>query len=162
MAALFAAERGVQTHHLLQHVFIAHRSTNHADAFALQRLFQAEVGHNGGYYRAAVQMSGSLERPSAGQKHSVTVHNLSAPGDENGAIGVAIERHAEIGAVGQHGFPQAFHMQSAAVQVDVAAVGRAVERRHRGAQPLKQIGPQPGGCAVSAIEYQPRSIQPDR
>jgi 3-oxoacyl-[acyl-carrier-protein] synthase II len=80
----------------LQHVLVAHRRAHHADAVALEGLLQAEVGHHGGYHRVSRKMSRGLQGARRGQQHGVAIHDLAAGGDEDGAVGIAVEGHAEI------------------------------------------------------------------
>ena len=123
MAGLFPAERCSQPHHLFQHVLIANRSAHHADTAALQRFLQSQVGHDGRYQRVLRQVSRGFHGASQHQQHCVSIHHLAAPGHENGSVGVAVEGHSEMSFRGQHRGLQSFQVQSAAVQIDIAAIG---------------------------------------
>ena len=65
-------------------------------------------------------------------------------------------------AVRHHGLLQAFQVQRAAVQIDVAAVGRAADGDHVGAQRAEQFRRQAVGRAVAAIERDLHAVQPQR
>jgi hypothetical protein len=64
--------------------------------------------------------------------------------------------------VRQHRVPQALDVQRAAAQVDVAAVGRAAELDHLGAQPPEQFRRQPEGRAVAAIDGHFHAVEAHR
>ena len=162
VAGLLAAQRGAEPHHLLEHVLVADGVRTMRMPSRFERLLQAEVGHHGGDHGIAGQVPGGFQGACGGQQHGIAIHHLAAGRDEDGAVGIAVEGHAEIGAMGHDGLLQAFQVQRAAVQVDVAAVGLGADGDDVGAERAKQLRRQPVGCAVAAVDRQLHAVEAER
>jgi hypothetical protein len=64
---------------------------------------------------------------AADEQDMIAIDAAAGATGEHGAIGIAIEGDGKIGIVGDDGVLNMFRMEGAAVEIDVAAVGRAVE-----------------------------------
>ena len=123
MARLLPAQAGVVLLHHLQNVLVAHRRAEHADAAAAQRGFEAHVGHGRRHHQIARQLSLGLHIAGRHQHHSIPIHDPAVGVGEERAVGVAVEGDSQV-RTQRLGLPgDDFRMQSAAVFVDVAAVG---------------------------------------
>ena len=65
-----------------------------------------------------------LHVPAAHQQHRVAIDDAAGAVDENRAIAVAVERHAEAAAALDDHAREVLRVRRAAVEVDVASVGR--------------------------------------
>src|SRR4051812_26721763 len=106
MARLLAAEIEAAAHHLLDDVAVADLSAPELDAYAVECQLQSEIAHDGGNDGAAPQRALFGHLFGADREHVVPVDDLAVLVDENRPIGVAVERHAEIGAVLEHRLPR--------------------------------------------------------
>ena len=153
VAGLLAAEGVAGDPHRLEHVAVADLGLAHADAGGPHRLHEAEVAHHGGH-------DGVLgERGRARPSPSARIARIWSPSttlpvvvDGQAAVGVAVEREADVGAVLEHGRLQRLEVGGAAAVVDVEPVGLGVDRDHLGAGLAQR--PRPGlvGRALGAVE----------
>ena len=106
MAGLFAAQRVPAGAQLLEHVAVADAGGADLDARRAHRQVQAEVAHHGGHQGVGHELTRLLH----GQRHDhhdrVAVDDVAVGVDREAAVGVAVMRQAEIGAVGHHGLLQ--------------------------------------------------------
>ena len=93
--------------HLLEHVLVADRRAHHPDALALQRLLEPEVRHHGRDHHIAGRRPAVAQCLRGGEQHRVAVLDRAAAGDEDGAVGVAVEGRAEIRPLRDHFAPEA-------------------------------------------------------
>src|SRR5690606_19142453 len=112
VAALLAAEVEPSLPHRLDDVTIADRATDELAAVALEGALEAEVAHDRGHERALLQARLAEHLSGAEGHDGVPVDRLAALVDDDEAIGVSVERDAEIGAV----------------LADLGGAGRRVER----------------------------------
>jgi hypothetical protein len=103
----------------------------------------------------AVQLGGEHRH------HLVAVDDLAALVDEDGAVGVAVERDPDVRAVRADRGLRAPGMERAAAAVDV--LGRRVdaERDHLGAELLEHLGRDAVRGAVAAVDHdrEPSSVR---
>ncbi len=78
-------------------------------------------------------------RPAASRTAS-PLTTLPRGGNEDGAVGIAVEGRAESGAVRHDGLLQAFQVERAAMQIDVASIGLAADGDDVGAEARKSSG----------------------
>src|SRR5262249_7185317 len=154
VARLLSSYGGAQPDHLFQHVLIAHRSTNHLDTAVGECALQPKIRHHGGHYDISGQPAFRFQRTPGSKQYAIAIDYVAGGGDEDGAIGIAIESDTEGGAAGNHLFLQGLQMERTAIQVDVAAVGLGTNGFDLGAGFSKKLGGQPVTGAVSAIDDQ--------
>ena len=159
VARLFTAERSLLQLHALENIFVADGSTQHADAIAAERCLEAHVGH-GGCDDGSVAEEIALLHIASGQQHyGVAIDDLAVGVGEHGAVGVAVEGHAEVGSE-RFGFRgDDIGVQRAAVRVDVAAIGRCVREVDVSAQMLEEFGSDGGSGSVGAIQHDTQAFQ---
>ena len=95
MPRLLAAERQAALRDLLHHVLVADRTADELDAEAAQRNLEADVAHDRRHDRVAAQAAFRLQLPRADQQDRVAVDDPAPVIDEDRAIAVAVERHAQ-------------------------------------------------------------------
>ena len=152
VAGLLAAEIVAVGAHALEHVAVADRRAHEAELALVEIALEAEVGHHRGDDAAADQPA--VLRPAIGDgRHElVAVDHLAVLADQHDAVGVAIERDADVGAVHHDTFLQHLRMGRAALGVDVEAVGRHRHRDHLGAQLPQHRRRDLVGGAIGAID----------
>ena len=155
MSGLLAAQIRSAAEHLFQYVAVAHRDARQAQAFALEHAFQAEIRHCCADHAAAVQLAHRFQVSCDGEKHTISIHMLAAGAYEHGAVGIAIEGHAQGGMRLEYFLAQIFRMHRPAAVVDILSIGLIVNRDHIRAKRTEQSGPKLAGRAVGAIEYNP-------
>ncbi len=159
---LLAAEGRLLFLHLFKDVAVAHGSAVHADAAALEGGLKAHVGHGGGDDQAAGEQAAGLQVAGGHQQDRVAVDDVAAGAGQHATVGVAVEGQAKMRAVGYHFAGDVLGVKSAAVEVDVAAVGSDVQEgnvsRSTGVEAAEQLGGN-GGCG-SVERSRPRFSGP--
>src|SRR6478672_4645335 len=141
MARLLAADIVAVLAHRLDDVAVAHRRSLQTEAEVLQIALKPEIGHHRGDDAAA----GKAPTPEPGfgdDRHElITVDHLTLLVDDDHAVGVAVERDADIGAHLADLADEIARRGRAALLVDVEAVWIYPELDHFGAKlPQSQIG----------------------
>jgi hypothetical protein len=160
VAGLLAADDVAAAKHFFKHVAIADGSAGERNAFAGQDTFEAEIGHGCGHDAIAVELVLGFKMTCDSQENAVAVNNLSRFADKEGAVGIAVEGHAELGALGEHAFLQTIEMERTASGVDVAAIGRNTHGDNPRAERAKKFGAKFVGGAVGAVEEDAESGKP--
>ena len=71
----------------------------HLDAGVAHRVVEAEVAHHGGHDGVVAQLAALVQRERADGQDLVAVDDLAGRVDGQAAVGVAVVRDAEVGAV---------------------------------------------------------------
>src|SRR5690606_34861067 len=79
------------------------------------------------------------------------VHRRSFVVHKERPVCISIESYAKIGTLADDLSLKALCVHCPATEVDITAVGRAVDRLDLGAQPLKQPGSERTGCSISTV-----------
>ena len=87
----------------------------------------------------------------------IAVRNAALARREDGAVGVAVERHAQVRALRFGLLRHGRGIERAASEVDIAAVRLSIEDARFDSEPLDQLGNHAAGGAVRAVENQTRS-----
>jgi len=128
VAGLFAADYVATAKHFFEDVAIADGGASESDAFAGENALEAEIGHGGGNDAIAFEFVLGFEVTGHGEENAIAVDDFAGFADKEGAVGIAIEGHAELSALGEHAFLEAIEMKRAAAGVDVAAIWRYAHR----------------------------------
>src|ERR1700730_5995529 len=152
VAGLLTAENVAAAQHFFEDVAIAVGSAGERDAFARKDPLEAEIGHGGCHHAAAVQFSLRLQIAGRGQEHSIAVHESPRFANEQGAIGIAVEGHAESGALGDHALLQSCEVQRATTGIDVAAIRCYAHGDDIGTKRAKKLRAQLVGSAIGAVQ----------
>src|SRR6266851_6563837 len=159
MAGLFAAEIVAVGPHALEHVAVAHRGPHELELARTEIALEPEIGHHGGDHTAACQAAVAPPLVSDGRHELVAVDQPSVLARQDHAVGIAVQRNADIGVVRDDVLLQQRRMRRAAIAVDVEAVRRHGERDHLGAE-LPQHGRRRlVGGAIGAIDDDPEAAQ---
>src|SRR5262245_31879560 len=152
VARLLAAERETASDHLLHDVLVADRTPNQVDPRLAQRELEADVAHDGRHDGVAAETTLRLHVPRAHQHDRVTVDDSAGVIDEDGAVAVAVERHAHPAPVLPHRRGEPLRMRGSAIEVDVPAVGLVADDRDVVAQLAKQPRRHGGRRAVRRVD----------
>ena len=57
------------------------------------------------------------------QQHAIAIDDMSGLADEQRTIRIAVKRHSEARAFGEHAFLQSLQMQRSAAGIDVSSIG---------------------------------------
>ena len=107
VARLLAAEHEVVRLERGEHVAVADRRLDDVDARVGERAPQPEVRHHGHRDRAVAEPAPRVRGRARAISHDlVAVDDLAALVDREDAVGVAVEREADGGAVREHGAAQ--------------------------------------------------------
>ena len=151
MAALLAAQVQPCRVQALVNIAVSHRRARERYARVLQFQFQRHVAHQGRDHARRVP------GPRIEQQQMVAVNLVAARIDEQGAVRVAVEGHAQVIAAALHDARQLAQVSAAAVPVDVAPVGGGVHGEQVRARRLKDPRPDAVGRAVGTVH---RDLQP--
>src|SRR5690606_7734396 len=124
MPRLLAADIEAIFPHMLNHIAIADGGAGKGEAVAGEIFLKPHVGHDRRHNAAALQLLALL--PGAGdQRHQlVAVDQPPLLIADQQPVRIAIERDAEIGALGHHPRAHRLRRGGAAAVIDVEAVGR--------------------------------------
>src|SRR5581483_9351721 len=92
-----------------------------------------------------------MQKWSDGIDDVVAIGDAPLTGDKHGAIGVAIECHAEVSAGAQCRLHQFLGMERAAIQIDVAAIGLSIEQLSLKPKSRKKQRSDAAGGTVGAV-----------
>ena len=92
-------------------------------------------------------------------QHAVAVGHPALLGGKDGAVGVAVQSHAQVGAPFGKGLRHLLRVEGAAVPVDVLAVRGAVNEKAIELESFRQQGSHLGSRPVGAVDDQPDSAQ---
>ena len=134
VTALLAAERQAALGQGLQHVAIAHGHLEHLDPVLGHPEAEAEVGHHGDHHGVLGEVAVGVAVDGADPDDLVAVDQAAGRIDREHAVGVAVEREADVGALLHHGAAEILRVGGAAAGVDVGAVRLVVEHLHGGAE----------------------------
>ncbi len=152
MAGLLAAERVAVLLHRLQHVAVADAGLHDLDALGLHGQLEAQVGHHGADHGVLAELAGLAHGQGQHGEDLVAVDLLAGAVHGQAAVGVAVVRDAEVGAVLDHGRLEQAEVGGAAAVVDVEAVGLGADRDDLRAGPGERLGRDVRGRAVGLVE----------
>src|SRR5205809_5179952 len=150
---LLAAEVRAEALHLLGHVAVPHLGLDDADARGVERLVQAEVGHDGRDDDVPLEPTARGEVTARDGERVVPVPDRPRVIDGDQPVAVAVERKADRGAPGAHRPLQSLGVERAAAGVDVPAVGAGADRQDAGAEPPEDARRHAIRRAVGAVEH---------
>src|SRR5882757_223558 len=159
MARRLAAEIVALLQHLLEHVAVADRRAHHADALAFEEAFEPEIGHHGGDDTGLGETAVFLPALRDHSQKLVAVDHMAALVDQDDAIGIAIERDADIGAHLAHLLAQRFRRGRAAFLVDVETIGIDAHRDDVGAKLPQRFRHHLVGSPVGTIDHHAQSVE---
>ncbi len=159
MAGLLAAERVPLVLHLLQDVPVAHGRLHEPQPLALHGEREPEVGHHGGDDRVRAQRAllAHGERQHGEDLVAVDLGALVVHGQA--AVGVAVVRDAEVGAVLDDGGAELVQVGRAVAVVDVEAVGLGADGDDGGPGPGEGLRGDTGGGAVGLVEDDGQAVE---
>ncbi len=161
MAGLFAAQVEALFHHPADDIAVADlRALQlHADGFEMG--FKPEIGHDGGDDGVLHQPPLFLPALRDEAQQLVAVDDAAGFVAHHDAVGVAIERDADVGAVAVHRIDHGARIGGADFAVDVEAVGLNADWKDFGAEFEQCLGGDLVGGAVGAIDDDAQAGQPE-
>ena len=152
MAGRLAADEVVVLLHVLVDIAVAHGGLFIADAQTVQRLIQAEVGHDGGDHGVGGELAPLLHVAGHDEHDLVAVHHLAPLIHRKAAVGIAVEGEAHVHVVLTDILLQALDVGGAAAGIDVDAVGLGVDDAGLGPQGVEHGAADHPGAAVGAVQ----------
>ena len=142
------------------HIAVAHRGARQLQAQPAQIAVQPDIRHHRADHAAALELLAF--RPAFGDQGQdlVAVDDAAFLVGHHHAVGVAIERDAEIGAHLAHLGAHRLGRGRAAIQIDVEAVGRDAHRHDIGAQFPQHFRRDLVGGAIGAIDHDAHAVEP--
>ena len=140
MTALLAAEHVAVGLHLLEHVAIADAGLDDGDLCLAHRDLESEIGHHRCHDRVVRELARVTHALGEDREDVIAVDHVAEAIDREAAIGIAVVRDARIGAVLLDRRDEILEMRASAVLVDVVAIGRVMDRDHRGAGARVELG----------------------
>ncbi len=161
MARLLAADIVAVLAHLLDHVAVADRRAREIEPETLEIALEPEIGHHRGDDAAARKPSALLPGLGDHRHELVAVDDAALLVDDHHAVGVAVERDADIGAHLADLADQILGRGRAAILVDVEAVRLDADRDHLGAELPQRLRRHLVGGAIGAIDHHPQAVEAD-
>src|SRR6185437_6402555 len=159
VAGLFAAHVEAAFVHHAQHIAIAHGGAREGEVETFQVAFQTGVRHHGADDAAALEFAAALPGASDEGEDLVAVDDLAVFIGHHHAVGIAIERDAEIGAhladLARHRFGRG----GAAFGIDVETVGIDADLHDVRAQLPQHGGRHAIGGPVGAVDHDAQAIE---
>jgi hypothetical protein len=128
------------------------RRPQQLDSLLRESALEPEIRHHRSHDPRRIQTSGLPLRPGRDPEHVVAVDDPAVVRAEDGAVGVAVERGAELCAAGRDPGGEPFGMDGAAAGVDVSPVRAIGERDDVDARPAKGLRREAPGGAVGAVD----------
>ena len=152
VAGRFAADVVAVLAHVLEHITVADRHAHQRELERLQIALKAEIGH----HRCDDARLGEppIVLPAFGndRQQLVAVDHMALLVGDDDAVGVAVERDADVGAHLAHLAAQSVGKGRAAFAVDVEAVRLDADRNDVGAELPKRFRRDAIGRAVGAVD----------
>ena len=161
VAGLFATDIVTARAHALEHIAVADRRAHQLQANAAEIALEAEIGHHGGDDAGLAETAVFLPACGDDGEQLVAVDDLAVLVDDHHAVGVAIERDADIGAHLAHLAGDGAEVGRTAILIDVHAVRFVADGNHVGAQFPQRAGRDLVGGAIGAIDHDAQSGEID-
>src|SRR3982075_1801390 len=155
----FAAEIVAAAQHLFEYIAVADRRAHEFDALAFEEAFQSEIRHHGCYDTWLGEATVFLPALRDHREQLVAIDQVSAFIDENDAVGVAIERDANVGAHFANLAAQRLRRGGSAFLVDIESVRVDADSDNIGAQLPQRFRHHLIGRAVSAIDHHAQAVE---
>ncbi len=160
VARLLASEGVAALVHGLEYVAVADAGLHHGDVVLRHRDAEAEVAHDGRDERALREQAATGHREREDGHDLVAVDDGARVVDREAAVGVAVVRDADGGAVREDRLGQQVEVRGPDPVVDVHAVGVVADDGDAGARVREDLGADPGGGAVRAVEDHVDPVEP--
>ncbi len=160
VSGLLAAQGVALGLHRLQDVAVADGRLDEVDALALHGDLEAQVRHHGADDGVLAQLPGLAHGEGQHREDLVAVDLLAGRVHGQAAVGVAVVRDAEVGAVLDDGGPEQRQVRGAAAVVDVQAVRLGTDRDDLGPGPRESLGRDVGGGAVRLVQDDLQAVEP--
>src|SRR5471030_2088098 len=159
VARVFAAQYPAALLHHFEYIAVADLGAREADVARLESHFQRHIGHQGAD-RARHRAGGEAVHDHHVQELVAVVEAAGGVAHDE-AVGVAVERDAEVGAVGAHRHRYRFGRGGAVTGVDVETVGLVADGDDFGAQFMEHVRRDIVGGAVGAVDddFQAAQVQ---
>jgi hypothetical protein len=152
VSGLLAAQGEAAGAELFQNVAIADRGGAHRNADVAHGQVQAEVAHHRGDQRVLGELAGVPHGDGQHGHDVVAVDDPAVGVHRQAAVGVAVVRNAQVGAVLADGVAQRTEVGRADALVDVQPVRLGVQRHHLGAGLAVGDRSDGGGGSVRAVD----------
>ena len=152
MATLLAADPVPGLHHVLIDIFVADLCLVVFDADLVQRLIEAEVGHDRRHDLVVEEFAPLFHIQDVDVEHIVAGDHAALFVHTETPVRVPVIGKADVQAVLHHKLLQMLNMRTAAVRVDVEAVGLGIDHIGLGAQGVKHALRNLPGSTVGTVQ----------
>ena len=123
MTRLFAAHVVAVLAHVLDDVAIAYGSAGETQSEPPQVTLQSQIGHHRCNHTACSELAAPMPTLRDHCHDLIAVDDAALLVDDHHAVGIAIERDANVGAHLTHLFAKCFRPRRAALVIDIAPIG---------------------------------------
>ena len=159
VAGLFAAEIVTVLAHMFEDVAIADGGAGQSEADAAEIALEAEIGHDGGDDARLGEAAIILPAFGDDGHELVAIDDLALFIDDDDAVGVAIERDADIGAHFADLADDGIGRGGADIAVDVEAVRLDANGEDFGAELPQSLGGDFVGGAIGAVDHDAEAVE---
>src|SRR3954468_19581242 len=159
MAGRLAADIIALRQHLLEHVAVADRRAYQFNAETFEETLQSEIGHHGRDHARLRQPAVFLPALRDHREQLIAVDHVAALVDQDDAVGVAIERDADVGTHFAHLAAQRLRRGGAAILVDVESVRLDADGDNVGAQLPKRFRHHLVRGAMGTIDHHAQAVE---
>ncbi len=159
VAGLLAAEVVAVEAHVLQHVAVADGGAGQRQADGGEVALQPEVGHQRRHDAGLAELAVLLPVGGDRRHQLVAVDDPAGLVDDQHAVGVSVERDADVGAHLPHLPHQGVRRGGADAAVDVEAVRLDADGEHLGAEFPQGFGRDAVGGAVGAVDHDAQPVE---
>ena len=152
VARLFAANVEALLQHARHDIAVADLRALHLHADALEMVLEAEIGHDGRNDRVLRQPALALPGRGDETEQLVAIDDLAMLVAHHHAVGVAIERDADVSTIAMHGVDHGARIGGADLAVDVEAAGFVADCEDFRSKLIERLGGDLVGRAVGAID----------
>ena len=157
MAGLLSAQTAAVLAHVFIDVLVADRGFGVADPGRVERLVQAEIGHQGGDDRVGEQLAALLHVLAVDVKDVVAGDDIALFIDAQAAVRIAVVGEADVQPVVHNELLQSLNVRRTGVPVDVEAVRLGVDDIGLGAQRVEHRLCDVPRAAVRAVQTDPHT-----
>ncbi len=161
VARLLAADVEALGPHRLEHVAITHGGAFQRQPERSEIPFQSKVAHHRGDQSVAAQVTAQVPRLGDHRHELVAIDDLAIFIDDDDAVGIAVERDADVGPHLLDLGPQRIGRGGTDLVVDVEAVGLDADGEHLGAQFPQRNRRHLVGGAIGAVDHHAQAAEID-
>src|SRR5262249_55788031 len=147
--------------HVLHDVAVADGGAHQRQTDLTQVALEPQVGHDGCDNAISCQSAAPVPALGNDGHDLIAVDDAALLVDDHDPVGVAVERHTNVGAHLAHLLAYRLRGGGTALEVDVVAVWLNPDLDHLGTELPQRVGSHLIPCAVGAIDHHAQIVQAD-